>query len=98
MRPKTRLLLLSLLFTFPLWVFLNVWQSYRYERLKNEVAELERQQQEWLEKNRKLETGIEALGTPDRLETIAQRDLGLKRPDPERIMRIVLPGGGPSGL
>jgi hypothetical protein len=33
--------------------FLNSWQGFRYQELKRDVEELEAEQQEWLEKNKK---------------------------------------------
>ena len=96
---KKRIFALFLFLTFPLFTFLNVWQSYRYNKQQSEIAALERKQQEWLEQNKRIITGIEVLSSPERIENLAQNELGLRQPEPDRIIQIRIPGkGGDSGL
>ena len=58
-------------------------------KLQNEIEELETEQKEWIEKNKKLIASIEVLRTPKRIEKIAQDDLGLEKIDKERIRKVV---------
>ncbi len=81
----------------PLLLFLNIWQGYRYERMRQEVSRLEEEQKNRLEDNKRLLAGIAVLSSPARIEKIAREDLGLKRLDPRRLLRVILndPGRSP---
>lgn len=72
-------------------LFLNTWQGYRYERLKSEVAELEAEQRDWLEQNKKLVAAVAVLSTPERIQRIAETDLGLKRLERSARTTVVVP-------
>ena len=72
-------------------VFLGTWQGYRYERLKRGVRELEAEQRDWLEQNKKLVAALAVMSSPDRIERIAVRELGLKRLERSRLTTVVLP-------
>lgn len=85
-----RLILVALIALIPAFLFLNVWQGYRYERLRQETARLEEEQKSWLERNKRLIVGISVLSSPERIEKIAREELGLKRIEPSRIMRVLL--------
>lgn len=85
---KKKFILYIIVFLLPLMVFANVWQSFRYNALKNEIAGLENAQKEWLEKNRKIINGIAFLSSPQRIEKIAEEELGLEHVDGKKIIRI----------
>ncbi len=74
----------------PLLLFLNVWQGYRYEQMRREVARLEEQQRAQLEENKRLVASIAVLSSPARIEKIAREDLGLQRIDPRRTQRVTV--------
>jgi len=76
-------------------LFLNVWQSFRYNRIVNEVTALEREQKRLLELNKRLIAGTAVLSSPGRIDEIAKDELGLEKQDPTNIIRIELPGGTP---
>ena len=73
-----------------LLLFLNIWQGYRYEQMKREVARLEEHQRAQLEENRRLLASIAVLGSPARIEKIAREELGLQRLDPRRTQRVTV--------
>lgn len=80
----------ALILIIPLLLFASVWQSYRYDRLSGEVAEMEQTQKELFEKNKKIVMGIEFLKSPFRIDKIAEEELELEKIDPERVIRIEL--------
>lgn len=80
----------ALIFFIPVLLFLSVWQSYRYDLLSREVADLEQMQKEIFEKNKKIVMGIEFLKSPFRINKIADEELELEKINPDRILRIEL--------
>ena len=91
MRRLTAALLVIII---PALLFVSVWQSYRYDRLSGEVAELEQAQKEIFEKNKKIVMGIEFLKSPFRINKLAEEELELEKVNPDRILRIELNSGG----
>ena len=86
-----RTLLVVIVLAVACLLFLNTWQGYRYERLENEVTELERKQREWLDRNKTAVIGIAILRSPSRIGHVAQEHLALNRgvDVPLTIVRIV---------
>ncbi len=82
-----------LVISIPVLLFLSVFQSYRYDMLSRDVFELEQVQKDVFEKNKKIVMGIEFLKSPFRINKIAEEDLGLKKIDPDSILRIELKTG-----
>jgi cell division protein FtsL len=76
-------------------LFLSTWQGYRFERLKRSVQELEAEQRDWLEQNKKLVAAAAVLGSPERIQRVAEGELGLKRLERSARTTVVVPGGGP---
>ncbi|MBN2655425.1 MAG: cell division protein FtsL [Spirochaetales bacterium] len=72
-------------------LFLNVWQSFRYNRIVDEVSALELEQKRLLEQNKRLIAGTAVLSSPGRIDEIAKDELGLEKQDPTDIIRIELP-------
>jgi cell division protein FtsL len=75
-------------------VFLSTWQGYRYESLKRELQGLEAEQRDWLEQNKKLVAALAVMGSPERVERIALKELGLKKLDKSRLVTVGLPQAG----
>lgn len=75
-----------------------VWQVGRFANLSAEAGELERTQESWISRNRKLEAEIALLSSRERTAEMAEK-LGLKRAEPEDRLRIVVKpaAGGTSG-
>ena len=72
-----RVLIVFLALTIPAMLCLRVWQVYRYQRLLSRMEELDREQRDWLERNKKLLAGISVLRSPSRIEELATERLGL---------------------
>lgn len=82
--PAFMVVLLSL-------IFLNVWQSYRYEESLQVLRVMEHKQEEWVEKNRKVMAAEALLESPSRLDELAEEELGLHKADAGDMMHIQLP-------
>lgn len=72
--------------------FLNTWQGYRYEKLRRDVQNMEEEQRDWLEQNKKLVAALAVLSSPERIEKLAERELGLVRLDSSRVTTVVAAG------
>jgi cell division protein FtsL len=73
--------------------FLNTWQGYRYQELEQEVENLELEQKDWLEKNKKVIAALAVLSSPERVEALAVDKLGLKPLKPEDVIKVRFKGG-----
>ena len=89
MRMK-KIILFFVACTVPVLLFLNTWQMYRYVDLKNEVINIEKEQKEWLEKNKKIIASIAVLRSPERIEMIAKDELGLEKINSRRVTKIII--------
>ena len=78
----------ALALAIPALLFLNGVQSRKFRTLKGEVTELERKQQKLVEENKKLITEISVLSSSDRIEDIAENDLGMRRALSDEIVRV----------
>ena len=67
-----RLIFIVLTLIIPILFFVNVWQGFRYERMKREVGLFESEQRDWLEKNKKLIAALAVFRSPGRIEKIAE--------------------------
>jgi hypothetical protein len=65
-RKKIVLILAGL--TIPGMIFLNAWQGFRYHELRREVARLEAEQEDLLEKNRNTIARIASARSPAEVE------------------------------
>lgn len=82
--------LILIFLTVPVFLFLNVWQVYRYKNMENTIQKLEEEQQEWVEKNKRLIAGIAVLSSPERLAELAEEELDLEKLTPGKLIRILL--------
>ena len=73
-------------------LFLNAWQGYRYSRLSDEVAALEKQQQMLLEANRDVIGQIAYEQSPARVEEKSPQQLGLQQAEQSQITRVLIEG------
>jgi cell division protein FtsL len=74
-------------------LFLNVWQSLRFNQVVKVVVELEEEQKKLLELNKRLIAGTAVLSSPGRIDEIAKDELGLVKTEPSDIIQVELPGG-----
>lgn len=87
--------------TFLLVLFLSafalvyVWQRVQVIRLGYEIEGLKRQKEDLVKTNRGLQIEAATLTSPDRIETIAARDMGMKTPAENQIVMVRRVGGGP---
>ena len=74
----------------PLLLIFETVEAHKYMRLEEEVELLEKKQVEIVEKNRLLISEISLLSSSDRIERIAENDLGMHRAKTEDIVRVEL--------
>ncbi|TVQ39991.1 MAG: cell division protein FtsL [Spirochaetaceae bacterium] len=75
---------------FPILLFVNAWQAFRFEMLSREVVGLEQQQHDVIEKNKRSIATLSVLRSPARIRDIASGQLGLDRVDSNRVFTIQL--------
>jgi len=73
-------------------LFLNVWQSFRYNQVVRTVVSLEKEQKKLLELNKRLIAGTAVLSSPGRIDELAKDELGLEKREPVDIIQVELPG------
>ncbi|MGN0730125.1 cell division protein FtsL [Treponema sp.] len=82
------LFLFGIAMSIPGLLILNGIQAGKYRDLKKEVSALEKKQEKLIEENKKLITSISVLSSSDRIETIAENDLGMRKAETEEIVRV----------
>jgi cell division protein FtsL len=83
-----RYIALTCIIVLPVALFLNVWQSFRYETLEREVGQLEEEQRDMIEENKRLIAGIAVLRSPARIQSLAESELELERGFPARTVYV----------
>ncbi|MBQ5400103.1 MAG: cell division protein FtsL [Treponema sp.] len=63
-------------------------QARKYVDLREQVLELEDRQAQIIEENKKLITDISILSSADRIETIAQDSLDMRKAETDEIIRV----------
>ncbi len=81
----------------PFFLFFAVWQGMEYSALESEVRQLEQEQYEVIDMNRRFISGITVLSSPGRIEKIASEELGMRKAETGEIMRIEMKEGGGNG-
>jgi len=87
-----RKLLLFCAATLPIFLLALVVQAIQYQDLKRTVVVKERQQDEWVEKNKKALAGVTVLSSPQRIETLAERDPGLQAVGADHTVKVQFQG------
>jgi hypothetical protein len=95
---KRYVLIFIMVFTIPLFLGINTWQSNKCGDLRRELSRLEREQVEMMEKNREAAARITEMLAAGKLEQDAREKMGLKKMRPEDIFLIRITGGKGSGL
>lgn len=85
---KNRILMYVSAVAIPLLLILATVQARSYEKLKREVEALEDRQVELVEENRKLISGISVLSSSQRIQKIAEEELGMHRAESDEIVRV----------
>lgn len=72
----------------PALFVLNAVQADRYMKVQNEIKELEQKQAELVEENKRLITDISLLSSGERIQRIAEDELGMHKAESEDIVRV----------
>ena len=83
--PKKVLSLLVLLL-FPVLLCLNVWQSFRYQQLQDELVVLQKMQLDLIEKNKRALAAVAVYSSPTRVGALAEESLALDKADAADII------------
>lgn len=89
-----RKLLLFCAATLPLFLGALVVQAIQYQDLQRDVAAKEREQSQWIEKNKKALAGVTVLRSPQRIETLASQDEELEIVGAERTVKVRFEAAG----
>lgn len=73
-------------------LILNAVQAKKYTSLAKEVANLEKKQENLVEENKKLITEISILSSSDRIEELAEKELGMRKAESSEIVRVEMSG------
>lgn len=90
----TRKLTALLVLLIPVLLFANVVQAFRYSQLDREISQLEREQRDLLEENKRIILAIALLSSPQRIGELAEDELGLQRIENQSITRMETPEFG----
>jgi cell division protein FtsL len=90
-------LLLLLVGTLAGGMVLYAWPHFELRQLGLERQRMQQVRERLIEQNRKLRLERATLENLRRIETIAVRDLGLRPPDPERLVVVEKPAELPEG-
>ncbi|HBD68000.1 MAG TPA: cell division protein FtsL [Treponema sp.] len=67
-------------------------RSRKYADLNKDVIDLETRQQTLVDENKNLITDISLLSSTDRIERIAEEELGMRQAESEEIVRVQMKG------
>ena len=85
-----KIVIIFLTLLVPLMFFLEVWGVFLNQKISGDIERLEKEQNEWLEKNKKLIAAIAVYSSPERVEKVVKEELDLKKIDPQNILEIIL--------
>ena len=74
--------------SIPCLLIFNGIQAQKYTALQRDVEALEKRQEELVEQNKKLITDISLLSSSDRIERIAENELGMRPAESDEIVRV----------
>ena len=89
MKIMKKILILILTLLVPFLLFFEVWGVFTNQQIQKEIDRLEVEQGEWLEKNKKLIAAIAVYSSPERVEMLVEKELDLKKPEPEDFLAIL---------
>ena len=76
----------------PLLLVVDAIQATRYKKLEREVSALEDKQVKLIEENRRLISDISVLSSSDRIEQLAENELGMHKAKSNEIVRVEIKG------
>jgi cell division protein FtsL len=81
-------LILGMLFLFMGSSIGYVWSNFEKTQLGYDLSQLKKEEMHQREVNRKLRLELAILKSPERLESVAVKELGLGQPRPEQIVPL----------
>ena len=88
---RNYVLFFLMVFTIPIFLGINVWQSNKCGIIKNEIRKLEKTQEQYIKESKATANEIAGLLTVDRLEAEAQK-MGFQKMVPEDVILIIMGG------
>jgi len=89
MTRRQIILIISAVFVFMGSGISYVWSCFERTQLGYNVSQLKKEEMDYIETNRKLRLELALLKSPQRLEALATKRLGMRRPSPGQV--ILLP-------
>ena len=93
-RVRETLVVCLIALSIPLLLIAGGMQARKYEDLSDEVSALEKKQEALVEENKKLVTDISLLASTERIEKIAENELGMHKAQTDDIVRVEMKGNG----
>jgi len=87
-----KLFKILILLLFPFMLCLNVWQSFRYQQLQDELVSLQKQQLDLVERNKRALAAVAVYSSPSRVGELAEENSELRKAEPGDV--ILLQKGG----
>lgn len=84
---KKALNLMMLLF-FPVLLCLNVWQSFRYQQLEEDLVTLQKEQLDLVEKNKRALAAVAVFSSPSRVGLLADESEELRKADASDVILL----------
>ncbi|OQY34562.1 MAG: hypothetical protein B6241_04640 [Spirochaetaceae bacterium 4572_59] len=77
---------------FPVLLCLNVWQSYRFQQVEEKLVQLQEQQIDLLERNKRTLAALAVYSSPSRVGALVNESMDLKKVDSSDVIHITRPG------
>lgn len=77
---------------FPILLCLNVWQSYRFQQVEEKLVQLQEQQINLLEKNKRALAALAVYSSPSRVGALVNESLDLKKMDSSDVIHVTRAG------
>ena len=77
-----KILFFLVVISVPVLLFMNVRQSYKYERLSSEIESYELEQKEWLEENKRMLSTYSVFSSPARVQKLTEEESELSTSAP----------------
>lgn len=87
-----RVLYYTAVLLFPALLCLNVWQSYRFQQVEEQLVQLQEQQIDLLEKNKRALAALAVYSSPSRVGALVSESLDLKKMDSSDVIHITRAG------
>lgn len=72
----------------PSLLFINAWQAFRFRDFRKDIRSFEKEQESWVESNRRLISAVTVYSSPGRVSKVARGKLSLERLDSSDVILI----------